>query len=268
VAFQLRDAVNELEGWARGARGYPPSYLESLRVLLDAFLRTLEYLGVPRQRHPAQKLALRALVTGLEDLDTVESVRTLGGGLGASNLDDAAWQLANEAVRVARAMEELRRERPIFSRVAGLGQPERLREGGISWEFVDIMRGLQVTATSAPLLGILVHVPEVQYQAALAYCELGEWTAAKDVLANLRIVGTNTDETFARATSLHRAVALVQASGELRSANPAGAVSKLDEALQELDANPKFRHEFREIARAVKERKTQLLKIGPRSTYG
>ena len=264
VAFLLRDAVNELETWAKTTPGLrdteaprEPSYLESLQVLLEAYLRIFEYLGVPRQRHPAQKLGLRALVSCIGELESVDAVRELGARLMNSNWDDGAWEFANESVQLTQMMDERRREQPIIRKIVGMGQPAA-REGPNA-QFIEVVQRLTVASSTVPLIGTLPRLPEVRYQAALAYCELGDWEAARTVLGDLRIVGTHTDETFVRATCLHRSVALTQASAaEAREGRPGEAMLKLDQALHELDANPKFRHEFRTIAQLIKDRKIQL----------
>ncbi len=264
VAFLLRDAVNELDSWAKtptGARDpdrlEDPSYLESLRVLLEAYLRIFEYLGVPRQRHPSQKLGLRSLVTCVGELETVEAVRRLGSRLLDSNWDDGAWELANESVQLTQVMDDRRREQPIIRKIAGMNQ--RTAQEGPNAQLIEVIQRLSVASATAPLIATLTHLPEVRYQAALAYCEMGDWDAARTVLGDLRIVGTRTDETFVRATCLHRSVALTQASAiEAREGRPSEAILKLDQALHELDANARFRHEFRTIVQLIKDRKAQL----------
>lgn len=265
LVFQLRDTLEELDTWARGARGSRErddeayggaTYLESLRVILAAFLRCFEYLGVPRQRHPAQKLVLRALATSIEELESVKSVRMLGAQLLQSNWDDAAWDLANEAASLSRCIEERRREQPIFKKIVGFGQRDRPEQNDGRSQIVDITQRLRAASASAPLLGILVRLPEVCYQEALTYGELGEWEAAKMVLGELRIVGTSSDETFVKITLLHRAVALAAASAlESNQGDATSAAENLDLAFQELQANSRFRHEFRGVAEALRERR-------------
>ncbi|MBI4214220.1 MAG: hypothetical protein HY534_07930 [Chloroflexi bacterium] len=264
VAFLLRDAVNELESWAKSTLGArdpeghrDPSYLESLRVLLEAYLRIFEYLGVPRQRHPAQKLGLRALVTCVGELESVAAVRKLGARLIDSKWDDGAWEFANESVQLTQVMDERRREQPIIRKIVGMA-PRPGQEGPNS-QLIDIVQRLTVASSASPLLGALVRLPEVRYQTALAYCETGDWDAARTVLGDLRIVGTRPDDTYVRATSLHRSATLTQASAaEARDGRLGEAILKLDEALHELDANPRFRHEFRTVTQLIKDRKTQL----------
>lgn len=264
VAFLLRDSVTELEAWADdapGARGgqaaRPPSYMEALRVLIEAFLRAFEYLGIPRQRHPAQKLALRALLHCVGEFDSVEAVRAMGAQLLGSNWDNAAWEFANEAVQISQAIDERSRQQPMLKKIVGMGQ--RTSSESVSSQLLDTVQRLNVAAPNAPLLGALVRLPEIRFHAALAYCELGDWDAAKAVLGELRIVGTRTDEIFVRATSLHRAVALAQgAAADSRQGDGSSAQVKLDQALHELDANARFRPEFRGVVQALKERKAQL----------
>lgn len=263
VAFLLRDAVSELEGWAKSAPGIrdtdeldEPSYLESLRLILEAFLRIFEYLGVPRQRHPAQKLALRALALCIEELEDVAAIRNVGQQLLRSDRDDVAWQFANESVQISQAIEERRKDQPIFRKITSIGQPQRPQPEAPNTQLVEVMQRLSVAGGSLPLLGTLTRLPEVRYQAALAYWELNDLEAAKVVLGELQIVGTRTDETLVRATSLHRAVSLAQSAAVDGSEGRASeATARLDQALHELDANPRFRHEFRSIVQILKYRK-------------
>lgn len=266
VAFLLRDAVSELEGWAKSAPGIrdtpdtdDPSYLESLRLVLEAFLRIFEYLGVPRQRHPAQKLALRALILSMEEMQSVAAIRQIGRQLLASDRDDVAWQFANEAVQVSQAMEERRKDRPIFRKITSLGQAEEAP----NTQLVEVVQRLNLAGSTLPLLGTLTRLPEVRYQTALAYCDIPDLEAARVVLADLQIIGTRTDETYVRATSLYRAVALAEAaSNDAREGNTSEAILKLDQALHELDANQRFRHEFRAVVQILKERRAQLARPG------
>lgn len=276
VAFLLRDAVSELEGWAKSAPSIrdtheeadEPSYLESLRLILEAFLRIFEYLGVPRQRHPAQKLALRALVACVEEFDGVPAIRLVGQGLRNSDRDDVAWQFANESVQISQAIEERRKDQPIFRKITSIGQQQRPQPVAPNAQLVEVMQRLSVAGNSLPLIGTLIRLPEVRYQAALAYCELNDLDAAKVVLGDLQIVGTQSDETIVRATTLHRAVALAQsATVDAREGHTAEATLKIDRALHELDANPNFRHEFRSIAQILKERKAVVARPdGPSTT--
>jgi hypothetical protein len=265
VAFLLRDAVSELESWAKSAPGIrdtaglgEPSYLESLRLVLEAFLRIFEYLGVPRQRHPAQKLALRALIGCMEAYQSVHEIRVLGQQLLASDRDDVAWQFANEAVQISQAMDDRRRDRPIFRKITTIGQPQIEAP---NTQLIDILQRLNVASVTLPLLSTLTRLPEFRYQAALAYCELGDLEGARAVLADLQIVGTRSDDIVVRATSLHRALSLaILAAEDVRDGDPLQAIPKIDQALHEIDVNQRYRHEFRALSQLLKERKNQLIR--------